>query len=233
MLTDRIDLQPLAGTRIYFSGQAACDFDNQLSTRRLGSEWALCLEKIEINGRKFYEQRSPDMHLWVALPLAVIQAARIQPTLEVRGFATVSLYRRNNGTLAYGLEYAQDLEMQDTASGQWTSVSLTGVVSRKNSIASGSVQIATSKVADIVSSWLKEYREPVKIAHRNLRIYKRLSNHMHYTDFCKTIERVQETLLRNQLPMAEDLNVIFYVIHTWPTGRAPRHLLTQYGPLGV
>lgn len=230
MLPDRIYLQPLAGTRIYFSGHAAPDHDHQSNVQHLGANLALCLKPVELNGRDFSAQRPPVTDLWVALPLAVINAARAHPTLRVRGFATVALYRRANGSLAYGLEHAQDLEMQTAPGEPWKVVLLTGVMPRKNPVAVGSVQIPAATRADSVAFWLAAYQTPVQMAYRNLLVYKRLSNHPRYADFCQTVQRVRTLLLSSQLPTAEDLNIIYYVLGSWRTGEAPRHLRSAYEP---
>ncbi len=224
MQPDRFELQPLAGTRVYFTGQVAPD-KGRGNTRQLGGIWALCLSPIEINGREF---RQAHMHMWVSLPISVIQAARDHPQLQVRGFATVALYQRDNGTLAYGLNHAHDLEIQTGPGSGWCPPQphqpLRADAGVPVPATYATIPAATQQRHR--TAWTDYYSRILKTAHTKVFVYRKTSEHPHDTHYRSVIERVQLVLHDGNLPCAQDMNVVYYLIGTWAPGQAPRHLRT-------
>lgn len=228
MQPDRLELQPLAGTRVYFSGQLASS--RQSGNRRLlGDSWALCLSPIEINGRDFQQAR---MHVWISLPISVVNLVGDHPELQVRGFATVALYQRANGSIAYGLDQARDLEIQLTPSAGWQTLqsSSTRYPAAWPSVAAACATIPVATRNHHCEAWLRHYAAPSKHAYTKVIAYQRTRQDPHNQEFQAVIKRVQLLLSEGKLPCAEDMNVVYYLIGAWSTGQAPRHLRDAFTP---
>ena len=228
MPPDRLELQPLAGTRVYFSGHLGPVRDGG-NRRRLGDTWALCLTPIEINGRDFPQAY---MHLWVVLPINLINMAATHPALQVRGFATVALYPRNNGTLSYGLTQSHDLEVLLTPNEGWQPAQPGQAPhpAQRPPAAAGGVHIPPEVRQRHHQAWIVCYTPRVRRAHQNVIAYRRYQNDPHDQEFRTVIERVRLQLGEGNLPCAEDMNVIYYLIGSWALGQAPRHIRAAFPP---
>ena len=228
MQPDRLELQPLVGTRVYFSGTLAPGRQSG-NSRQLGDSWALCLSPIEINGREFPQSQ---MHIWVSLPISILKAAEAHPELQIRGFATVALYRRANGSIAYGLNQAHDLELQLTPETGWQTPqpSQTRPPATWTPVATGCANIPLAARQHHHGAWLKCYSARSKIAHTKVIAYRKTREDPCDQEFQTVIRRVQLLLSEGKLPCAEDMNVVYYLIGAWSTGQAPRHLRDAFTP---
>ncbi|GGO41985.1 hypothetical protein GCM10008949_53520 [Deinococcus humi] len=76
--------------------------------------------------------------------------------------------------------------------------------------------------------WQQAYATAVKRAEEKVMVYRKTRDHAHDAEFRRVIERVRLVLSEGNLPSAEDLNVVYYLVGDWPVGHAPRHIRAQF-----
>ncbi|UQN08804.1 hypothetical protein [Deinococcus sp. QL22] len=168
------------------------------------------------------------MHVWVALPPALIHRVQTSSVpLGIRGFGIVSLYRREDDTLAYGLSLVRDLETQDPVSLSWAVVAGTA-----GPVLQGEVtpQVRLRLEADQIEyqAWMDFFRPNVSAVHRKIVTYRQRSGDPHYPAYRQVVTATFETLQAGQLPEAVRMNTVYYLMGQWRADQVPRHLRETY-----
>lgn len=229
-MADRIALQPLAGQRIYFEAEVVRWTPARDNVRRLKGIPHLCLKPVDINGRSLPQapgSRDP-MHLWVAFPSDLIELSdSCTRVLRIRGFGIVVLYRRENGSLAYGLSHAADLEVQCGAEETWSTWGQAAV--RQRPVLPDAHRALPLEAAHTeYQAWLSFVHPKVALAHRKVVGYRQRKDDLHDGAYCEVLEKAWSTVNAGLLPEATALNTAYYLLGQWRAGQAPRHLRETY-----
>lgn len=232
-MPDRIVLQPLAGRKVYFEAEVVRAVSGRDRVRMLKGFPHICIKPVAINGRSLLQEPggTEAMHLWVALPTALIELTETcAQAMGVRGFGTVLLYQRKDGSLAYGLGHIWDLEIQGGLDKSWQA--LTESQPRHLPLPKPRSTIPRQSAVSLedteVHSWQVFFGPKVQLTHRKIVIYRHRSDDIHHQAYCRVLSGAWDTLRAGQLPKATEMNTVYYLMGQWPIRQAPRHLREAY-----
>ncbi|WP_412030539.1 hypothetical protein [Deinococcus yunweiensis] len=231
MIPDRLVLQPLVGTPVYFVAALAPERPYQSNARLVGGVYRLCFKPVEVNGRTLKrDERYGGIDVWLDVPNQVVTAGRSTPGMQLRGFADVHLYQRADGSLAYGLARPRDLESSVTEVGGWLPVTARPVQSCRTPVTTP-MTVADGRLLQETQTWLAHYRTSVIPAHRKFALGPRQPDDHIFKTYGALLNRTLAALKQGQLPTAVEMNTVYALLGVWNgvAGPAPRHLRDTYG----
>lgn len=221
MIPDRLVLQPLSGTAVYFHAKLAPRGEYRDNTQRFASGYRLCFNPVAINGRDLSGSGN-EFHIWLDVPYEVYALASDEPNLQLRGFADVLIYQRARGSLAYGLAHPRDLEVSVPAKSPWHTLldAFPRPSPKPVSVKPTSLEVS---VLQEQKKWLLHYSRSVEPAHRNYVVYKKQPRNLFDTDYYKLLNDSLSLIKQGQLPPTWSITAIYHLLGLWDSP-PPRHL---------